>query len=85
MVHHNPLILFTFVEDIKQFVVDYPQFKQLMSNMSKHMKLMQEIQYQVSKRELLDVSQVEQSLACHEDILGAQKSMGTPTHRIKDS
>jgi len=63
------------IEDIKHFVVEFPQFKQLMSNLSKHMKLMQELQSQVAKRNLLDVSELEQSLACHEDITAAQKSL----------
>jgi len=46
-----------------------------MSNVTKHMKLMQEIQSQVAKRHLLEISEFEQFVACHEDLAQAQKQL----------
>eukprot|EP01126_Amoeba_proteus_P053090 TRINITY_DN6456_c0_g3_i5.p1 TRINITY_DN6456_c0_g3~~TRINITY_DN6456_c0_g3_i5.p1 ORF type:complete len:551 (+),score=109.55 TRINITY_DN6456_c0_g3_i5:573-2225(+) len=55
------------LEDMKTFVKNYPEFKKLSGNVSKHMAIMTELQGQVSKRCLLDVSELEQSLACREN------------------
>jgi len=63
------------IEDMKRFVTEYPEFKKLSGNVSKHVTLMEQLQQQISKRCLLDVSEVEQFLACHEDYEDATKKL----------
>jgi len=55
------------LEEMKSFIKTYPEFKKLSGNVSKHMAIMSELQAQVADRSLLDVSELEQGLACHED------------------
>jgi len=55
------------LEDMKKFISNFPEFKKLSGNVSKHWTLMEELQRQVSSRKLLDVSEIEQTLACHQD------------------
>lgn len=55
------------MEDIKRFVEDYPEFKKMSGNVSKHVAVMMELQRQVQLRRLLEVSEIEQGLACDHD------------------
>jgi hypothetical protein len=55
------------IEDIKRFVEDFPEFKKMSGNVSKHVAVMGELQRQVQKRRLLVCSELEQELACHND------------------
>eukprot|EP01128_Nolandella_sp_AFSM9_P000486 TRINITY_DN10643_c0_g1_i1.p1 TRINITY_DN10643_c0_g1~~TRINITY_DN10643_c0_g1_i1.p1 ORF type:complete len:561 (+),score=134.15 TRINITY_DN10643_c0_g1_i1:119-1684(+) len=65
----------TTIEDMKKFVTSYPEFKKLAGNVSKHFTLMEELQKQVANRHLLDVSEFEQTLACHQDHAAAKTQM----------
>jgi len=55
------------VEDIKKFIENYPEFRKLSGNVSKHVSLMGELSRVVDNRALLDVSEVEQDLANREN------------------
>eukprot|EP01127_Copromyxa_protea_P020956 TRINITY_DN7086_c0_g1_i1.p1 TRINITY_DN7086_c0_g1~~TRINITY_DN7086_c0_g1_i1.p1 ORF type:complete len:561 (+),score=137.81 TRINITY_DN7086_c0_g1_i1:87-1769(+) len=55
------------LDDMKEFVKNYPEFKKLSGSVTKHMAIMTELQAQVAQRNLLDVSELEQTLACHEN------------------
>ena len=54
------------IADMKRFVEDYPEFRKLSGNVSKHVALVSELSRRVSAESLLDVSELEQSLVCNE-------------------
>lgn len=55
------------ISDMKRFVEDYPEFRKLSGNVSKHVALVGELSRQVAIYNLLDVSELEQSLACSDN------------------
>ena len=55
------------IEDMQRFVESYPAFKQFASNVSKHVAVAGELSRLVAEHKLLDVSQLEQELACASD------------------
>ena len=55
------------IEDMKRFVEDFPEFRKLSGNVSKHVALVSELSRRVSAENLLDVSELEQSLACNDN------------------
>lgn len=52
------------IADIKRFIEDFPEFRKLSSNVTKHVTLVGELSRRVGEDSLLDVSELEQSLAC---------------------
>ena len=46
---------------------NYPQFKKMSGTVSKHVTIVSELSRLVTERSLLDVSEVEQDLACQSD------------------
>lgn len=54
------------IADMKRFVEDYPEFRKLSSNVSKHVTLVSELSRRVGAYGLLDASELEQSLACND-------------------
>ena len=46
---------------------NYPQFKKMSGTVSKHVTIVGELSRMVTERSLLDVSEVEQDLACQSD------------------
>lgn len=54
------------IQDMKRFVEEYPEFQRLRGNVSKHVALLDELSGLVEKRQLLQVSELEQSLASNE-------------------
>ena len=52
------------IADMKRFVEDYPEFRRLSGMVSKHVTLISELSRLVEKGKLLEVSELEQSLAC---------------------
>ncbi|GAA5820648.1 hypothetical protein JCM10212_004317, partial [Sporobolomyces blumeae] len=54
------------VQDMKRFIDEYPEFRKLGSNVSKHVALVGELSRLVNTRRLLQVSELEQSLASNE-------------------
>merc|ERR1719350_226656 len=55
------------IEEMQRFVDEYPQFRQLSGNVSKHVAVVHEISRQVEQQGLLEASQVEQEIACSEN------------------
>ncbi|KAI9742039.1 MAG: vacuolar protein sorting-associated protein 45 [Cirrosporium novae-zelandiae] len=55
------------ISDMKRFVEDYPEFRKLSGNVSKHVTLVGELSRRVGGDTLLDVSELEQSLACNDN------------------
>lgn len=54
------------IEDMMRFVGNYPEFRKSSSNVSKHVAIAGELSHLVGKMDLLEVSQLEQDLACRE-------------------
>ena len=71
------------IADMKRFVEDYPEFRKLSGNVSKHVTLVGELSRRVGEESLLDVSELEQSLACSDnhstDLKILQKLIQSPT------
>ncbi|OJJ43747.1 hypothetical protein ASPZODRAFT_135767 [Penicilliopsis zonata CBS 506.65] len=55
------------ISDMKRFVEDYPEFRKLSGNVSKHVTLVGELSRRVGEENLLDASELEQSLACNDN------------------
>jgi hypothetical protein len=55
------------IADMKKFVEEYPEFRKLGGNVSKHVALIGELSRLVEVNKLLEVSELEQSLACSEN------------------
>lgn len=71
------------IADMKRFVEDYPEFRKLSGNVSKHVALVGELSRRVGEDSLLDVSELEQSLVCSDnhtaDLRALQKLIQSPT------
>ncbi|KAF7713465.1 Sec1 family protein [Penicillium ucsense] len=63
------------IADMKRFVEDYPEFRKLSGNVSKHVTLVGELSRRVGEDNLLDVSELEQSLACNDNHSNDLKSL----------
>jgi vacuolar protein sorting-associated protein 45 len=55
------------IADMKRFVEEYPEFRKLSSNVTKHITLVGELSRRVAQDNLLDISELEQSLACNDN------------------
>ena len=55
------------IQEMQKFVDAYPEFRKLSGDVTKHVTLLGEINRLVDKHSLMEVSQVEQELACTED------------------
>jgi len=55
------------IEDIGKFMKDYPEFKKFAGEVDKHATLVNTCREQISTRHLLDISRLEQEIACHDD------------------
>jgi vacuolar protein sorting-associated protein 45 len=55
------------IADMKRFVEEYPEFRKLSSNVTKHITLVGELSRRVGEDKLLDVSELEQSIACNDN------------------
>jgi len=70
------------IADMKRFVEEYPEFRKLSGNVSKHVALVSELSRLVEKENLLEVSELEQSLACYgqhgNDLKNLQKLIENP-------
>uniref|UniRef100_A0AAR2KS90 Vacuolar protein sorting-associated protein 45 n=1 Tax=Pygocentrus nattereri TaxID=42514 RepID=A0AAR2KS90_PYGNA len=63
------------ITDMKAFVDNYPQFKKMSGTVSKHVTVVGELSRLVSERQLMEVSEVEQELACQNDHSNAQQNV----------
>lgn len=55
------------IEDMKKFMEDYPEFRKLSGNVTKHVALVGELSRLVEREKLLEISELEQNLACSEN------------------
>ena len=55
----------SFAEDMAKFVDNYPEYRKMHGNVSKHVTLVTEMSKIVEQRKLMVVSQTEQELACN--------------------
>ncbi|KAM0944221.1 putative sec1-like protein [Dioscorea sansibarensis] len=53
------------IEDMAKFVDNYPEYRKMQGNVSKHVAMVTEMSRIVEERKLMSVSQVEQELACN--------------------
>ncbi|PQE30802.1 vacuolar sorting-associated 45 protein [Rutstroemia sp. NJR-2017a WRK4] len=71
------------IADMKRFIEEYPEFRKLSGNVSKHVTLVGELSRMVGAENLLEVSEVEQSLACNDshatDLKNVQRLIQSPT------
>ncbi|XP_057684288.1 vacuolar protein sorting-associated protein 45 isoform X2 [Corythoichthys intestinalis] len=63
------------ISDMKAFVDNYPQFKKMSGTVSKHVTVVGELSRLVAERQLMEVSEVEQELACQNDHSSAQQNV----------
>jgi vacuolar protein sorting-associated protein 45 len=61
------------IDDMKRFMEDYPEFRKLSGNVTKHVALVGELSRIVEREKLLEVSELEQNLACSENHSSALK------------
>ncbi|KAL8694524.1 MAG: hypothetical protein Q9218_000854 [Villophora microphyllina] len=70
------------IADMKRFVEDYPEFRKLSGNVTKHVTLVGELSRRVGADGLLDASELEQSLACNDshasDLKNLQRLISSP-------
>lgn len=55
------------ISDMKRFIEEYPEFRKMSGNVSKHVTLVSELSRKVAAERLLEVSEIEQSLACNDN------------------
>ncbi|KAF2866533.1 vacuolar protein sorting-associated protein 45 [Massariosphaeria phaeospora] len=70
------------IADMKRFIEDFPEFRKLSGNVTKHVTLVGELSRRVGEETLLDVSELEQSLACTDnhsnDVKALQRVIQNP-------
>lgn len=59
------------LEDMAKFVENYPEYKKMQGNVSKHVTMVTEMSRIVEERKLMSLSQTEQDLACNSGQLAA--------------
>ncbi|KAK9481318.1 Sec1-like protein [Lipomyces japonicus] len=55
------------IADMKRFVEEYPEFRKLSGNVTKHVTLVSELSRRVSTDTLLEIGELEQSLVCSDN------------------
>ncbi|KAK0646043.1 Sec1-like protein [Cercophora newfieldiana] len=63
------------ITDMKRFIEEYPEFRKLSGNVSKHVTLVSELSRRVGAENLLEVSELEQSIACNDNHAADLKSI----------
>lgn len=70
------------IAEMKRFVEEYPEFRKLSGNVSKHVALVGELSKVVDRNQLLEVGELEQNLACADqhsvDFTTLQTIIGKP-------
>ncbi|KAK3357448.1 Sec1-like protein [Lasiosphaeria hispida] len=71
------------ITDMKRFIEEYPEFRKLSGNVSKHVTLVSELSRRVGAENLLEVSELEQSIACNDnhavDLKNVQRIIQSPS------
>lgn len=55
------------IDDMKRFIEQYPEFRKLSGNVSKHVTLVSELSRRISAENLMEISELEQSIACNDN------------------
>ncbi|CCE65034.1 hypothetical protein TPHA_0J02140 [Tetrapisispora phaffii CBS 4417] len=55
------------LEDIKNFIEKYPEFKKLSGNVAKHMSIVGELDRQLQTQDIWELSELEQNIAVHDN------------------
>ncbi|KAL3241125.1 Vps45p [Nakaseomyces bracarensis] len=55
------------IEDIKNFIEKYPEFRKLSGNVSKHMTIVGELDKQLKSHKIWEISEIEQNISVHKD------------------
>lgn len=55
------------MEDIKNFIEKYPEFRKLSGNVAKHMAIVGELDRQLKTRDIWELSELEQNISVHDD------------------
>ena len=63
------------IEDMQRFIDQYPEFKKLSGNVSKHVTVVHELSRLVSASNLISVSALEQEIACEENRIEQYRKM----------
>jgi vacuolar protein sorting-associated protein 45 len=63
------------LDDMKQFIERYPEFRKMKAEVSNHISVLEQLLKEVNRRHLLDVSPIEQQLACNHDHSTALKEV----------
>jgi vacuolar protein sorting-associated protein 45 len=63
------------IADMKRFIEDFPEFRKLSGNVTKHVTLVGELSRRVGEESLLECSELEQSLACTDNHSNDVKSL----------
>lgn len=63
------------IEEMQRFVDNYPEFRKLSGNVSKHVTLLSELSRVIDERQLMSVSQQEQELACTDGMSAAYEGV----------
>jgi hypothetical protein len=66
------------IADMKRFIEEYPEFRKLSGNVSKHVTLVSELSRRVGVENLLEISELEQSIACNDNHAADLKVCGPP-------
>ncbi|EPZ35056.1 Sec1-like 2 domain-containing protein [Rozella allomycis CSF55] len=74
------------LSDMKKFIEEYPEFRKLSGNVSKHVTLVSYLSSIVEERDLLHLSEIEQSIACTDNRLNDFKNIcsAIENEKIKD-
>ena len=77
------------INDIKDFITSYPEFKKMSGTVSKHVALVGELSKEVKSHGLLDVSELEQNIACGSEkdanLNQLSQLLNSPNLRTKDA
>jgi len=73
------------IADMKNFVENYPQFKKMSGTVSKHVTLVSELSRLVAKRNLLEISELEQELVSGGDLKDMVKEVSDVIQSEKTS
>eukprot|EP00163_Fabomonas_tropica_P009627 TRINITY_DN1944_c0_g1_i3.p1 TRINITY_DN1944_c0_g1~~TRINITY_DN1944_c0_g1_i3.p1 ORF type:complete len:525 (-),score=148.96 TRINITY_DN1944_c0_g1_i3:65-1639(-) len=63
------------ISDMQRFIEDYPEFRKMSGNVSKHVQLVSEMSRLVEQGSLMEVSELEQDLACNENHSAHHKAL----------
>lgn len=55
------------IADMKRFIEEYPEFRKLSGNVTKHVTLVSELSRLIGTDNLLEISEIEQSVACNDN------------------